>query len=84
MGASVVLPDVDGVSALQEQKSHRQSFPKRQTGNVMCEKCETIDKRIGHYREMATHLTDTQTLDGIGILIAKLEADKKALHPEQQ
>ena len=50
----------------------------------MCEKCEAIDKRIGHYREMGTHLTDTQTLEGIGILIAKLEADKKALHPEQQ
>jgi hypothetical protein len=50
----------------------------------MCEKCEAIDKRIGHYREMATRVTDTQTLDGIGILVAKLEADKKALHPEQQ
>ena len=50
----------------------------------MCEKCEAIDKRIGHYREMGIHLTDTQTLEGIGILIAKLEADKKALHPEQQ
>jgi hypothetical protein len=49
----------------------------------MCEKCEAIDKRIGHYREMAAHLTDALTLEGIGILIAKLEADKKALHTEQ-
>jgi hypothetical protein len=28
-------------------------------------------------------MTDTQTIDGIGVLIAKLEADKKALHPQQ-
>jgi hypothetical protein len=50
----------------------------------MCEKCEAIDKRIRHYRELATHVTDEQTLDGVGELIAKLEADKNALHPEQQ
>jgi hypothetical protein len=52
-------------------------------GDVMCDKCKSIDKKIEHYREMATHVFDQQTLDGIGRLIAKLETDKKALHPEQ-
>jgi hypothetical protein len=49
----------------------------------MCDQCKAIDKRIGRYREIAARVTDTQTLDGIGMLIAKLEADKKALHPER-
>jgi hypothetical protein len=49
----------------------------------MCEQCKAIDKRIEHYREIATHVIDQQTLDGISLLIAKLESDKKALHPEQ-
>ena len=49
-------------------------------GGKMCEKCVKIDKRIAHYREMATHLLDKPTLDGISLLIAKLESDKAALH----
>jgi hypothetical protein len=47
----------------------------------MCEKCEAIDKRIEHYRELATHVIDQPTLNGISLLIAKLESDKKELHP---
>jgi len=49
----------------------------------MCQQCKAIDKRIEHYREMATHVIDQSMLDGIRLLIAKLESDKKALHPEQ-
>ena len=50
---------------------------------VMCEQCKAIDKRIEHYREMPTHVIDQPMLDGISLLIVKLESDKKALHPEQ-
>ena len=48
----------------------------------MCHECKVIDKKIGHYREMAKILNDEMTLDGISVLIAKLEASKRALHPE--
>lgn len=49
----------------------------------MCWKCEEIDKRILHYRTLGTRVTDKQTLDGIQQLIAALEAEKNALHPEE-
>ena len=49
----------------------------------MCEQCKAIDKRIEHYREMATHVIDQPTLDGISLLIAKLESDKKERTPSE-
>jgi len=49
----------------------------------MCDQCNQLDKRIAHYREMALHVLDKQILEGIGLLIAKFEADKRALHPEE-
>ena len=42
----------------------------------MCEKCIEIDKKIQHYREIASRLFDEQTIDGIGRLIAELEQRK--------
>ena len=48
----------------------------------MCDECKTIDKKIEHYREIATRVMDQPTLDGIGALIAKLKSNKKALHPD--
>ena len=48
----------------------------------MCYECRGIDQSIGHYRQLEKLTTDRQTLDSIRILIAKLEADKKALHPD--
>ena len=50
----------------------------------MCAKCREIDKRIGHLRSLASRLTDRQALDGIAVLIADLEAQKAALHPDQK
>jgi hypothetical protein len=49
----------------------------------VCEKCIELDSKIEHYQRIARWVTDKQTLDGIGTLVAKYEADKKALHPEQ-
>ena len=48
----------------------------------MCEKCKELDSKIDHYQQLSTLLTDRQTLDGIEILIAGYQAQKKALHPE--
>jgi hypothetical protein len=50
----------------------------------MCEKCAELDSKIEHYRQMARWITDPFTLEGIDILTQKYEADKKALHPEQE
>jgi hypothetical protein len=50
----------------------------------MCEKCAELDGKIEHYRQMARWITDPFTLEGIDILTQKYEADKKALHPEQE
>ena len=47
----------------------------------MCHKCKAVDKKIGHYREMEGMLTDELTREALKQLIAKLEVDKKALHP---
>jgi hypothetical protein len=48
----------------------------------MCWKCDEIDKVILHYRTLSARVTDTSTLEGLQKLIDKLEAEKKALHPE--
>jgi hypothetical protein len=50
----------------------------------MCETCNELDKRIGHYEKIAFLLNDQLTVERIKALIAKLEAQKNALHPEQQ
>jgi hypothetical protein len=49
----------------------------------MCEQCEELDKKIGHYRKLASSLVDEPTLLGIKKLIEKVEARKRALHPDQ-
>ena len=48
----------------------------------MCEKCVAIDGKIEHYQNLSSLVTDRRTLDGIKLLIARLEAGKQALHPE--
>jgi hypothetical protein len=48
----------------------------------MCWKCEEIEKVILHYRILSARVTDRLTLEGLQQLIEKLEAEKKALHPE--
>jgi hypothetical protein len=50
----------------------------------MCEKCVEIDKRIDHYRWLATYVNDERTAMGINELIRQHEAEKLALHPEQE
>jgi hypothetical protein len=49
----------------------------------MCEQCVEIDKKIEHYRSVASRITDQQTIDGIKGLIERMQAQKLALHPEQ-
>jgi hypothetical protein len=48
----------------------------------MCDKCIELDRRIVHYGALSTGVQDAAALEGIRFLIAKYEADKKALHPD--
>ena len=50
----------------------------------MCEKCVELDGKIAHYERMASRITDQAMLAGIKELIERAEAQKVALHPEQQ
>jgi hypothetical protein len=50
----------------------------------MCARCEELDKKIGHYRELAARVCDPLLTEGVGKLIEEMEAQKVALHPEQQ
>jgi hypothetical protein len=48
-----------------------------------CDKCVELDGKIEHYQRMASRITDLDMLDGIQELIARMKAQKAALHPEQ-
>ena len=50
----------------------------------MCWKCQEMDRVIVHYRELGSRVTDQATLEGIALLIQKMEAEKRALHPDEQ
>jgi len=50
----------------------------------MCEKCNAIDAKIRHYREIASRVTDRQTLNGIASLIAEQEQQKGAVTCEPE
>jgi hypothetical protein len=50
----------------------------------MCEKCDELDRRIEHYRMLASRITDELTLSGIAMLIERYEEQKRELHPEQR
>jgi hypothetical protein len=50
----------------------------------MCEKCVEIDDRIAKYQRIVSLITDPPTIDGTKRLIADLQAQKTALHPERK
>ena len=53
--------------------------------NAMCEKCVEIDKKIVRYRRLLAVMGhDKITVEGTKELLADLEAQKFALHPEQE
>ena len=48
----------------------------------MCEKCVEIYKTIERYRQIKRSIMDQLTVDRTKELIAELEAQKAALHPD--
>jgi hypothetical protein len=50
----------------------------------MCDACDRLDDKIGHYKRVMSAMTDQLTVERIEALIAELEAQKVALHPERE
>jgi hypothetical protein len=50
----------------------------------MCEQCVELDSKIERYRLLASRITDQAALDGIKELVVRMQAQKAALHPEQE
>jgi hypothetical protein len=50
----------------------------------MCDKCAELDEKIEHYRGLMPRITDPQTTEGLRKLIDDMQAQKAALHPEQE
>jgi hypothetical protein len=48
----------------------------------MCNMCDEIDKTIERYRGIKERVTEHALVDRARELIAEMEADKAALHPE--
>ena len=49
----------------------------------MCGTCDELDEKIAHYKKIQAAMTDQLTIERIAALVAELEAQKVALHPEQ-
>ena len=87
-GREVLIPGRQervGQTARTEPRNTNNVRPLQYTlpGMAMCWKCQEIDKVILHYRVLGARVTDKLTLEGLQQLIDKLEAEKKARHPEQ-
>ncbi len=50
----------------------------------MCDKCDELDKKIEHYRQILLSIGDQITVERLAGLIGDLQAQKAALHPEQK
>jgi hypothetical protein len=50
----------------------------------MCDKCQELDKKIERYRSLVAKVPDPLTTEQVGKLIEEMQAQKAALHPDQQ
>jgi hypothetical protein len=53
-------------------------------GGAMCEKCVEIDKMVEQYRKILMSIGDQFTIDRVRELLAELQVEKVALHPEHE
>jgi hypothetical protein len=59
-------------------------FPPDRSGGAMCAKCDEIETTISRYRRLQQQINDQQAHQAAEDLIAKLDAQKRELHPEQE
>jgi hypothetical protein len=50
----------------------------------MCDKCVEMDRKIEHYRSLASQIDDRPLLDAIAGLVKQMQERKAALHPEEK
>ena len=50
----------------------------------MCDECIKLDEKIGHYRKLASAISDPLTVERVADLIKEMEARKVQLHREQK
>src|SRR5258708_36195663 len=50
----------------------------------MCDKCAKLDKKIEHYETILVSIGDRATVERLMAMIADLQAQKAALHPEKK
>jgi hypothetical protein len=48
----------------------------------MCEKCDEIDKAITRYKRLKDLVLDRMAIEAANQIVAKLRAEKAALHPK--
>jgi hypothetical protein len=49
----------------------------------MCERCVEIDKDLARYKRLRLQIMDSPAAEAADRLMAKLEEEKAALHPEK-
>jgi hypothetical protein len=49
----------------------------------MCDRCDHLDETMARYRRLKAQVNDEKTLEGLERLLGRLEAAKRALHPEE-
>jgi hypothetical protein len=57
--------------------------PASRPEQTMCEKCAELDKAIARYQNVQRFILDKVTVDRAIALIAELEHQKLAFHPEE-
>ena len=50
----------------------------------MCDRCEELDKKIAHYRQIIARVLDPLLNERVGKMIEEMEAQKATFHPEQK
>jgi hypothetical protein len=52
------------------------------TVTPMCSDCRELDRKIDHYRKLATLVTDKRAQDALATLITMYERERDSLHPQ--
>ena len=50
----------------------------------MCTKCEELDKKIARYNRLSDSIGDLTSINRFREIVWEMEAEKAALHPEEQ
>jgi hypothetical protein len=49
----------------------------------MCDRCDRLDEKIGHYKKVISAMTDQLTIERITALVMEMQTEKAALHPQR-